>query len=211
MNLRAGQSIRGEMRMSKLFRAAILPTICFGWLALSASGTSAQTFDRMELGANYNYLRTNAPPNACGCFSLNGGGGWFAYNFTDSLALVGEVGSARASNIDGTAAGLTLTSFLGGPRYSLPLNYRIVPFAQLLLGGAHASGALTPGASGAAGSANSFAMTAGGGVDVKLASHVALRAFQIDYYLTRFDNGANNRQNNFRISAGIVFRFGRQR
>ena len=142
---------------------------------------------------------------------MNGGSGWFGYNFERSLALVGEAGSERASNIDGTPADLTLTSFLGGPRYSLHRSNRIVPFAQLLLGGAHATGALTPGASGAAGSANSFAMTAGGGVEVKLASHVALRVFQADYYLARFDNGVNNQQNNFQISAGIVFRFGRDR
>ena len=133
-------------------------------------------------------------------------------NLDRSWALIGEVSSQRASNIDGTAADLTLTSFLGGPRFTLSLRKRIVPFAQLLLGGAHASsGALTPAASGAAGSANSFAMTAGGGVDVKLSSHLSLRAFQMDYYLTRFDNGVNSEQNNFRISAGIVFRFGRKR
>jgi outer membrane immunogenic protein len=196
--------------MSKLFRAAIL-AICIGLLASSTPKTFAQTFERMELGANYNYVRTNAPPGGCGCFSMSGGSGWFGYNFARSLALVGEVGSQRASNIDGTAADLTLTSFLGGPRYTLHPSKRIVPFAQLLLGGAHASGALTPGTSGAAGSANSFAMTAGGGVDVKLASHIALRAFQVDYYLTRFDNRVNSEQNNFRISAGIVFRFGRER
>ncbi len=197
--------------MSKLFRAAILLAVCFGLLALSTPKTSAQTFERMELGANYSYVRTNAPPGGCGCFSMNGGSGWFGYNFDRSLALVGEVGSERASNIDGTTAGLTLTSFLVGPRYSWHRGNRVVPFGQLLLGGAHASGDLTPAASGLAGSENAFAMTAGGGVDVKLASHLALRAVQVDYYLTRFDNGVNNQQNNFRISAGIVFHFGRER
>lgn len=196
--------------MSKSFRPAILPAFCCGLLVLSMPQASAQTFERMELGANYDFVRTNAPPGDCGCFSMNGGSGCFGYNFERSLALVGEVGSERASNIDGTAADLTLTSFLGGPRYSLHRSNRIVPFAQLLLGGAHATGALTPGASGAAGSANSFAMRAGG-VEVKLANHAALRVFQADYYLTRFDNGVNNQQNNFQISAGIVFRFGRDR
>jgi hypothetical protein len=122
---------------------------------------------------------------------MNGGSGWFGYNFDRRLALVGEVGSELASNIDGTSAGLTLTSFLTGPRYSWHHTNRVVPFGQLLLGGAHASGALTPGVSGLAGSGNAFAMTAGGGVDVPLATHVALRAFQLDYYLTRFTNGVN--------------------
>ena len=32
---------------------------------------------------------------------------------------------------------------------------------------------------------------------------------QAEYFLTRIPNGLNNRQNNFRYSAGIVLRFGR--
>jgi hypothetical protein len=41
--------------------------------------------------------------------------------------------------------------------------------------------------------------------------NVAIRAFQADYLMTRFDtngDGVNERQNNFRLSAGIVFKFG---
>jgi hypothetical protein len=29
-----------------------------------------------------------------------------------------------------------------------------------------------------------------------------------DYYLTRFDNGTNDHQNNLRIAVGVVVRFG---
>ena len=63
--------------MSQLFRGAMLLVVGFGLLALNTPRTSAQTFARIELGANYNYARTNAPPGGCGCFSLNGGSGWF--------------------------------------------------------------------------------------------------------------------------------------
>ena len=71
----------------------------------------------------------------------------------------------------------------------------------------HASGQLTPNSSGLAGSGNGFAMTAGGGLDVTLSHHFSLRAVQADYFLTRFSNSGNDRQNNFRIGAGIVYRF----
>ena len=197
--------------MSKSYRTAILLAASFGLLLLGASRTSAQSFDRMELGGNYDYARSNAPPGGCGCFSMNGGGGWFGYNFDHRLALGGEVGSVRASNIFGASAGLTLTSFLVGPRYSWHRSHRFSAFAQVLLGGAHSSGALTPGSSGLAGSENAFATTIGGGLDARLARRLALRLFQADYYLTRFPNGANGDQNNLRIGAGVVFRFGGER
>lgn len=53
-------------------------------------------------------------------------------------------------------------------------------------------------------------MALGGGLDVNLARHVAYRVFQTDYLLTLLPNGTNDRQNNFRFSTGIVFRFGRE-
>jgi len=197
--------------MSKLFRTAILLAATLGVPLLGASRTSAQTFERMELGADYDYVRTNAPPGGCGCFSMNGGSGWFGYNFSSRLGLVGEVGSELASSIHGRSAGLTLTSFLVGPRYSWHHTNRLVPFGQLLLGGAYGSGALIPKASGGDGSTNAFAMTVGGGIDVPLNSHLTLRTFQIDYYLTRFTNGGNDHQNNLRIGSGMVYRFRRER
>jgi outer membrane immunogenic protein len=196
---------RGQISVPKTSRIVLLLIASSGWLA-SAPGASAQSAGNLEIGANYIYTRTNAPPGGCGCFSLNGGAGWIGFNFRRNLALIGEVSGSHASNIEGTTAGLTLTSFLGGLRYSRHHN-RLAPFGQVLLGGAHASGELTPNSSGLAGSENGFAMTAGGGLDVALSHHFSLRAVQADYFLTRFTNSANDQQNNFRIGAGIVFRF----
>jgi len=153
-------------------------------------------------------VRANAPAGGCGCFGLNGGSGWVAFNFKRSLGIVGEIASQHASNISSTGADLTLTSFLAGPRYAWTRAGRFAPFAQLLLGGAHASGSLAPGNSGLPGSANAFAMTAGGGLDIGLTRRIAVRAFEADYYLTRFDNGVNDHQNNLRIAAGVIFRMG---
>lgn len=168
----------------------------------------AQSGPRVEVGVDYNYVRSNLPAGGCGCFGLNGGSGWVAFNFSHSLGLVGEVASQTASNVSSTGADLTLTSFLAGPRYTWGHAHHFAPFAQVLLGGAHAGGTLAPGSSGLPGSSNAFAMTAGGGVDIGLSRHIALRAFEADYYLTRFDNGVNDHQNNLRIAAGVVLRFG---
>jgi outer membrane immunogenic protein len=179
-----------------------------GFTVMVSQDTKAQSGPRMDVGGDYNYVRSNVPAGGCGCFGFNGGSGWVSFNFTHSLGLVGEIAGQHASNISTTGADLTLTSFLAGPRYTWTRPHRLAPFAQALLGGAHASGALAPGSSGLPGSANAFAMTAGGGLDIGLTRRIALRAFEADYYLTRFDNGVNDHQNNLRIGVGVVVRFG---
>jgi hypothetical protein len=49
-------------------------------------------------------------------------------------------------------------------------------------------------------------MIAGGGFDVRIARHVAIRPIEADYLLTRLPNGVNGAQNNLRLSAGLVLR-----
>ena len=54
-------------------------------------------------------------------------------------------------------------------------------------------------------------MTAGGGLDVKVHHHLAIRVIQAEYLMTKFedyDTGQAATQNDMRLSAGIVFRFG---
>lgn len=185
--------------------------LALGFTAIASRSALAQHGSLVDVGVDYNYVYTNAPAGDCGCFSLQGGSGWVAFNFSHHLGLVGEIAGQHASNISSTGADLTLTSYLVGPRYAWTHTGRIKPFAQLLVGGAHASGSLAPGSSGLPGSANSFAMIAGGGVDVNFAHRLSLRAIEADYYLTRFDNGVNDHQNNLRIAAGLYLRLGAAR
>lgn len=81
---------------------------------------------------------------------------------------------------------------------------KVAPFAQILFEGVRT----TDGIAQSAGTENNFAMTAGGGIDFKVSKHVSVRPVQADYFLTKIPDGLNNRQNNFRFSAGVVFRFG---
>jgi outer membrane immunogenic protein len=191
-----------------LRKTIALLLLAAGFPFMVSHSTLAQNGPRIDVGLDYDYVRSNVPAGGCGCFGMNGGGGWVSFNFSRSLALVGEIAGQHASNISSTGADLTLTSYLAGPRYTWTRPYRLAPFAQALVGGAHAGGALAPGSSGLPGSANAFAMTAGGGLDIGLTRRIALRAFEADYYLTRFDNGVNDHQNNLRIAVGVVIRFG---
>jgi outer membrane immunogenic protein len=186
----------------------ILLLLTLAVCSVLAVGASAQSASLLEAGINYNYARTNAAPGACGCISLQGGSGWVGYSFKPSLAVVGEVASQHASNISPFAADLTLISYMGGIRYKRSSRRGVSPFAQVLLGGAHASGSMAPGNSGIPGSPNAFATAAGGGVDLRLSRHFAFRLIQADYYYTRLPNGVNDHQNNLRIGAGLLIRLG---
>ncbi len=51
-----------------------------------------------------------------------------------------------------------------------------------------------------------FAFVLGGGLDVKVSKHFAIRAGQFDYELVNSSGGGH--QNYFRFSAGVGFGFG---
>jgi hypothetical protein len=54
------------------------------------------------------------------------------------------------------------------------------------------------------------AMAVGGGIDLKVSNHFSFRPLRTEYFMTKIPDGLNNRQNNFRYSAGLSFLFGRK-
>jgi outer membrane immunogenic protein len=161
-----------------------------------------------EVAAGYNFVHTNAPPSGCGCFSMNGGTASITRQFTPSFGIAGEFNGVTNGNVNASGHSLTLLSYLAGPRYRLSPARRFSPFAQILVGVAHASGALYAPSGSASGGANAFATSIGGGVDLGLNRHVSLRLVEADYLLTLLPNGVNSRQNNLNLTTGVVFRFG---
>jgi opacity protein-like surface antigen len=175
-------------RMQKSFWALALLAV----FAFALPATAQDETPKAELYAGYDYVRVSDLGYS---YNFNGGSGQLAYNANRWLGLVGEFGGYYTG--DGFHAGVL--SYLFGPRINFRRHGRATPFAQILLGGAH-SVDNSP--------LNAFAMTVGGGVDFKISEHFAIRPVQAEYFLTKFADGANNRQNNLRYGAGIVFRFG---
>jgi outer membrane protein OmpA-like peptidoglycan-associated protein len=99
-----------------------------------------------------------------------------------------------------------MTTYLLGPRLNLRKFDYFIPYAEFLLGGAHAGPPMT-----GAASQSSFALAAGGGVDIALTRNFVWRFAEIDYLMTNFTGpslGGNGHQNNLRLGTGIVLRFG---
>jgi len=165
-----------------------------------------------ELSLTYTYIRSNAPPAGCGCFSLQGGAGSLAWPVrAGRFSLVGSVTDTSARNIPGYSEGLNLSFFAAGIRYR-PGTERSAwhPFGQAIIGVAHTSGALVQAEYSAATNARAaLASSIGGGLDIRLSRSFSLRLIEAEYLLTTFDNSTNDRQNSLDLSAGIVFRLGR--
>lgn len=169
----------------------------------------AQFEPKAEVALEYSYLHSNAPPSGCGCFSMNGGSASAAFRLHEGLTAVGEFSGAHAGDIGTAGEGLTLASYLFGPRYTYRTQRRLAPFAEVLVGLSHASGGLAPSNSLSGASSNAFAAAIGGGLDYNAGRKIAIRIVQAGYVVTTFANGADDHQNNFRAGVGIVFHFGR--
>lgn len=167
--------------------------VVFAILSLVSIAAMAQDFSKAEVFGGYSYVRLNDIGQG---FNFNGGAGSISINPNSTLGLVADFGGYHTSSFGSDA---NLTTYLFGPKLAMRSEGQFTPFVHALFGGAHISGG--------GASDNAFAMALGGGIDAKMSEHVALRVVQLDYLLTKFSNGANDRQNSLRASTGIVFRF----
>src|SRR5207248_4902401 len=176
---------------------------------------------RATIFGGYSYLRNNGN-------GFNGWEGQGTLNFNRYLGVTADISGASLSPFSFSALGFSagtyqhLNNYLFGPTITTSLG-RSALFAHALFGEARSSlgaGVSVPiigGISTRLTSANAFAMAFGGGVDIGLTRHLAIRAVQIDYLRTQFNatdalttglsSSLGNRQNSFRYSTGIVFRF----
>lgn len=172
-----------------------------------------------------------------GGFSLfkNGGNtpkGWDSqatFNFNRYLGLTADIAGnyrpiASFSPLPGISASAnqSLYTFLFGPTVTANFG-RSAVFGHALFGAARAgssAGVSLPvigGISTGLTNATAFAMAFGGGIDIGISRHVAIRAVQLDYIRTQFNSldalasglstSAGGVQNSYRYSGGIVFRF----
>jgi opacity protein-like surface antigen len=206
----------------------------FAVVLLFSMVAAAQDTPRMETFLGYTYVRASSATDVPS-FSANGGGGQFVYNFNKWIGAVADVGAVHNGNIDGFNLDTTFVNFLFGPRVSIRKWSLFTPYAQVLWGGVHAAGSTRfdaiPLPFGAVAgdtivvdpnqvitarvtaSETAFAMTAGGGLDIKINKHLQFRPIGLDYYMTRLRNlraPGDNNQNNLRYTAGFNFTFGAQ-
>lgn len=173
----------------------------FMWAAVAltflAMTSNAQNTPKADFGVGYAFVHVSQSGTSA---NLNGFNASIAYNVTDSIGIVGDIGYYH-----GSPSGVSLndTSYAFGPRFSFRQSEKAVPFVQALFGGSHLSASF----GGFSGSVNPFLFAFGGGVDVPLkGDKIAFRP-EFDYVGQRA-NGST--LNGVRIGAGIVFHIGQK-
>ena len=192
-------------------------------------GYRAEKPARVELFLGYSRFAAATSPTTGTAgnrmVGLNGGSAALALNLNRYLGLVGDFGGYANNQLQLTGTGAnqprtvdangTAYTYLFGPRLSYRNESRFTPFVQVLAGGIHASPVTATNCSGPSctplPAQNAFAMTAGGGFDIRLVRHISLRPVQAEYMMTRFASiadGTKSGQNDLRLSSGLVFSLG---
>lgn len=160
---------------------------------------------QVEIPLYFQLVHANAPPGDCDCFWMTGGGGGLVYNIDRHWSAVADFLGAHAGGINGGSEDLTIFNYQFGPRYSYRNHTRYTPYGQILLGGSNVSSNNAVYGSGT----NVFGSTVGGGFNVRLSDHFAVIPLEASWMFSQAPNNDNDRQNNLRLSFGIVLRFAR--
>ena len=158
----------------------------------------AQETPKAELFGGYSYAGTGS----------NGFDASVAGNLNNWFGLVADF-SGQYSRFDdqGLTEKIRNHSFLFGPQFSLRRSKRVVPFVHALFGVSHLKTETNEFGPLLSFSDTTFGMALGGGLDVGVSDHLAIRVFQADYLRTSFFDST---QSKGRISVGIVLRLGRK-
>ncbi|MCL5006119.1 MAG: porin family protein [Acidobacteria bacterium] len=187
-------------------RILTLSSLVFFLTVISAP----KAFSQVELFGGYSHLGLSSAPSNIGS-SSNGWEGSAYLHLLGPLGIEGDFsnhyGVSPALPADGRTFYVPQFMQLYGPRYTLALP-RIHPFVHALLGTVHGVATVPsptiPFATTTV-TENALGLAFGGGINVKATRHIWLRLIQVDYIRSQFPN---NGQNETRISAGLVFRFG---
>lgn len=200
-------------------KSALVLLVC---LSISVVLAAQDDAPKATIFGGYSNFRNNSN-------GLNGWEGQGTYNFRPHFGITADVsGNYRTlvsiAPLPGVSASVnqTVYNFLLGPTVTANFG-RSAVFGHALFGAARSSvsaGFSVPiigGVSTGLNSATAFAMAFGGGVDIGITDHIAIRAAQVDYIRTQFSttdalttglsSSTGGGQNSFRYAGGIVFRF----
>jgi len=162
----------------------------------------------IALSVNYTAMIGNAPPGTCGCFLLNGGSSEELFHLWKNVAAVAQVTGSRTGSVPQSQQGLSLITYMAGPRYSFLLARRLTVYGQVVVGGVHGFDSYFPrNDAQSTGAANSLAFAPGGGVEIGVRDWLSVRAVEAEFLMTHLPNDVNAYQHNLRMSSGVVFRF----
>lgn len=211
--------------------------ILIGATLLAKAGFSQEEASKVDLYGEYSFLRFNPTLTGLQSRNFNGGGGGATFFFGKYFGVKGDLMGYASTTWTVTfpsqlvvtphgtnaivpagkySASGDMFTYQFGPVIRMPWHAATL-FGETLFGGSNTNGygnlerAINAGGGtlSVSGTQHPFSMSVGGGLDLKVSDHVAIRVAELDYFLTRYTNPftSTNNQNNFRYLAGMVFRF----
>ncbi|MGB8013097.1 MAG: outer membrane beta-barrel protein [Terriglobales bacterium] len=185
--------------------------ILFVLAALFLSGICfAQNLPAINVYGGFSYYSFDVPGSTVTSsnsqrLAMNGYGFGASVNLFHHLGADGDFSHHSASDCLGnTGFNCTNFSYMFGPRYNFGEG-KLTGFVHGLIG----QDQMNIVVSGAVQSDTSVAIAAGGGVDYWFMRHIGVQLGPADFVYTRHLNEDTvPSQNNFRVAAGVVFRFG---
>jgi hypothetical protein len=168
-----------------------------------------------DLAVTYSPEHAELVPGIC-CFWMKGGGADAAVTFWKGFGIAASLTGEHVSNYT-PGIDVNKMTYQAGPRYTYTARasdagvaamLRFQVFGEGLFGGAHAFNGVFPTSTGTTSSAGSYAIQAGGGLDVFFFRNFGVRLLEADYVRTALPNGASNIQNDLRLAFGVTYHIG---
>ena len=180
-------------RKSRLNGACCSALGCVMASVVLSTCAMAQEVPRLQVFGGYSYLRFESKTFGFASGSnLNGWNASVAWNINRNFGGIAELSGQYNSQ-------LNLRDFAAGPQFLLPQGNKIF-FAHVLFG----KGRTFINQGGGVGDTQR-AYVAGGGIDLAFRHRLDIRVVQADFVRTEL---LQHTQDNFRISTGIVYRWG---
>jgi len=200
-----------KKEMLHTMRIRLYVLLLLGVVTMTATSMlQAQARPEMDLAVTFSAQRSGVIGG--NSFWAQGGSAELSATVSHGFGVAMNIAGLRASNISSSGVNLTMVTTTFGPRYTWShllhpgAEKQIKLFGQALVGEAHGLDSVFPDSSGAQASASALALQVGGGVDLALTRHFALRPIQADWIRTQFPSSSTNVQNNFRLGTGFVLR-----
>ena len=191
--------------MKRILGLVIL--LALSTLPALAQGSFEAVTPKLEVEGGYSFL-TWGLPSDIGRINLNGWQAEANYNLNQHLGLA--LDTAGTKNYQGLNGTQGIYTFMAGPRFFPVGHHKLTPFVHAMAGLGHYTLYLPPDPpyTSYSYSENHLAIGFGGGLDAAVTRTISVRLAQVDYERTVFSIEGFPAQNNFRFSAGVVFRLG---
>lgn len=178
-------------------------------LATCVCNLHAQKTDepRIDLAVTYTAERT-LQANTTQSVWLQGGSVQLGTDIWRGFGLAADITGLHTASVASSGVPFSELTATFGPRYRWHTGHHVSVYGQALVGEGNSFYTVVPSPGAAQSGTNSLALKIGGGLDYSLSHRLSLRALDASWVRTQFGNSTDNLQNDLRLGAGLVVKFG---